>query len=118
MAGVQTTLGAIANVVTGSATKYTYKVVNSGTKTMRIRVVREVRNAAGKVIKSSSVTKNQGPKVTSSFSVNEKADYPAGTYSVRIQIKDAKTGKLLQSTESSLKVTAKPAPKPKAKAKK
>ncbi len=94
-----------------STLKYTYSYKNETTKTAKVKVVRQVLDANGKAVAkatgSTSIAKGKTFKTNVTNVLNSKlAD---GTYTVKVQIMDFKTGKLLEENSFDIAVK-KPAP--------
>ncbi|MFA5820255.1 MAG: hypothetical protein WC854_13390, partial [Bacteroidales bacterium] len=96
-----------------SIVKYTYSYKNETTKTIKIKTVRQVVDAKGKAVTkvtgSASIAKGKIFKLNTSNTLNSKlAD---GVYTIKVQVLDFKTGKLID--ENSFSVTVKkPVPPP------
>jgi hypothetical protein len=96
-----------------SVVKYAYAYKNETTKTVKVKVVRQVLDTNGKVISkvtgSASIAKGKTFKFNASNTLGSKlAD---GVYTIKVQVLDFKTGKLLD--ENSFDITVKkPLPPP------
>jgi len=91
--------------------KYTYSYKNESTKTAKVKVVRQVLDSKGKVVAkatgSVSIAKGKTFKTNVTNVLNSKlADR---VYTVKVQLMDFKTGKLLEENSFDVNVK-KPAP--------
>ncbi len=80
------------NYQPGEKLAFTYQYVNAGKKTVTVKIVRQLVNAKGKALTSTTVTKTLKAKVVFDGKVDEAvgAKLSPGDYVVKIKILDAK----------------------------
>jgi len=96
-----------------SSVPYTYKFTNDTSKTVKVKVVRQVIDEKGKVIASvtGSASVAKGKTFTSKAVNFLNSKLVNGTYTIKVQVLDFKTGKLID--QNSFDVTVKkPLPPP------
>ncbi len=88
----------------GAKLKFDYKYPNEGTKSISVKVTRQLVNSSGKVIKTVTVSKLIKPGISFIGYVNENLtkNLVPGNYTINIIVKD-KVGKLLD--QNSLMIT-------------
>ncbi len=108
----------ISNIRSGTAVMTKYRIKNETKKAIKVNVVRQVVDEkSGKVVKSWKTALTLKGRATWARDAKDVLTLPAGMYSMRILVSEAKSGEMFQKGEASFMVTAKAKVAPKTKAK-
>ncbi|MBI5732316.1 MAG: hypothetical protein HY982_03080, partial [Candidatus Magasanikbacteria bacterium] len=86
--------------------KFIYKYQNATEKLAKLKIVRQLVNSKGKIVQSSTVSKSLKPLASFQNTVKDTVSkkLPAGEYTVKIKILDAKTNKLLDENNFKIEI--------------
>lgn len=107
-ANFETSLAVVSNIAIAGITKftyapyakikYTYAYKNAGAKNVKIKVVRQLLNSKGKVLRTSSATTSLKPKAIFKRNISDSVVGVVGKYTVKIRILDAKNKLIEENT--------------------
>lgn len=97
-----------SQVVTGDTLRFGYRYTNLGARTQSVRILRELVDGRGRVVRTSRTSTTLRPASAFSRTVSERTVSPVGDYRVRLRVLDAATSRQIASESFSLRIVRRP----------